>query len=107
MREPVKQLLTQIGAKKGAAMTRACLSVLFISLRQFPYFTFRIIMSFRKPCHMPFRKLIPPFTLTASLTRLYSAAASPSERLRSDGSLAIKIEPKKELNKLITSCIKK
>ena len=23
-------------------------------------------MSFRKPCHMPFRKLIPPFTLTAS-----------------------------------------
>ena len=21
-------------------------------------------MSFRKPCHMPFRKLIPPFTLT-------------------------------------------
>ena len=24
-------------------------------------------MSFRKPCHMPFRKLIPPFTLTVSL----------------------------------------
>ena len=23
-------------------------------------------MSFRKPCHMPFRKLIPPFTLTES-----------------------------------------
>ena len=23
-------------------------------------------MSFRKPCHMPFRKLIPPFTLTAN-----------------------------------------
>ena len=22
-------------------------------------------MSFSKPCHMPFRKLIPPFTLTA------------------------------------------
>ena len=22
-------------------------------------------MSLRKPCHMPFRKLIPPFTLTA------------------------------------------
>ena len=22
-------------------------------------------MSFRKPCHMPFRKLTPPFTLTA------------------------------------------
>ena len=27
-------------------------------------FTCRIIMSFRKPCRMPFRKLIPPFTLT-------------------------------------------
>ena len=23
-------------------------------------------MSFRKPCHMPFRKLIPPFTLTVA-----------------------------------------
>ena len=23
-------------------------------------------MSFLKPCHMPFRKLIPPFTLTAT-----------------------------------------
>ena len=25
-------------------------------------------MSFRKPCHMPFRKLIPSFTLTAWLS---------------------------------------
>ena len=32
-------------------------------LRHFPYLTFHIIMSFRKPCHMPFRKFIPPFTL--------------------------------------------
>ena len=24
-------------------------------------------MSFRKPCHMLFRKLIPPFTLTAKI----------------------------------------
>ena len=24
-------------------------------------------MSFRKPCHMPFRKLIPPFTLTVKV----------------------------------------
>ena len=30
----------------------------------FPYITFRIIMSFRKPCHMPLRKLILLFTLT-------------------------------------------
>ena len=28
------------------------------------YIIFRIIMSFRKLCHMPFRKLIPSFTLT-------------------------------------------
>ena len=27
-------------------------------------------MSFLKPCHMPFRKLIPPFTLTAPVTAL-------------------------------------
>ena len=32
----------------------------------FAYITFRIIMSFRKPCHMTFRKLIPLVTLTAS-----------------------------------------
>ena len=25
-------------------------------------------MSFRKPCHMPFHKLIPPFTLTEKKT---------------------------------------
>ena len=31
------------------------------------------------------------FCLLPSLTRLYSAAASPSERLRSDGSLAINV----------------
>ena len=65
MCEPVK--LTQIGTKKGAAMTRACLSVLFISLHHFPYFTFRIIMSFRK--------LIPPFTLTDSTVLYYTSFA--------------------------------
>ena len=26
-------------------------------------------MSFRKPRHMPFRKLIPPFTITESVSR--------------------------------------
>ena len=35
-----------------------------ISVSHSAYITFRIIMSFRKPCHMPFRKLIRPFTLT-------------------------------------------
>ena len=25
-------------------------------------------MSFHKPCHMPFRKLVPPFTLTGSIS---------------------------------------
>ena len=71
MREPVKQLLTQIGAKKGAAMKRA-----------FPYFTFCIIMSSRKPCHMPFRKLIPPFTLTATRHVSRERAALDSIALR-------------------------
>ena len=49
-----------IGAKKGAIFS------LVISLSHSAYITFRIIISFRKPCHMPFRKLIPPFTLTVS-----------------------------------------
>ena len=39
---------------------RAEFSVLFISLSHSAYITFRIIMSFRKPCHMPFRTLIRP-----------------------------------------------
>ena len=44
---------------------RALFSVEFISLdRSTAYIKFRIIMSFHKTCHMPFRKLIPPFTLT-------------------------------------------
>ena len=42
---------------------RAHLLVWFISLIHSAYITFRIIMSFRKPYHMPFRKLIPSFTL--------------------------------------------
>ena len=42
---------------------RAHFSVLF-SLGHSAYITFRIIMSFRKPCHMPFRNFIPPFTFT-------------------------------------------
>ena len=33
------------------------------------YIKFSIIRSFCKPCHMPFRKLIPSFTLTATYTR--------------------------------------
>ena len=32
-------------------------------------------MPFRKPCHMPFRKLIPPFTLTGVKTSLKKANA--------------------------------
>ena len=38
--------------------------------------TFHIIMSFRKPCHMPFRKLIPPFTITARCRRSRSFVRS-------------------------------
>ena len=56
---PANRLLTQIGVRNSAAETRACFPVEFLSLR--------IIMSFRKPCHMPFRKLIPNLTLTGIL----------------------------------------
>ena len=46
---------------------RVLFLVLFISFdHSAGYIKFRIIMSFRKPCHMPFCKLIPPFTLTDS-----------------------------------------
>ena len=54
-----------IGAKKGYTFqfNLFLLVILHILL------TFRIIMSFRKPCHMPFRKLIPSFTLTVGQMR--------------------------------------
>ena len=40
-------------------------------------------MSFRKPCHMPFRKLIPPFTLTGnSKTFFASNKKKPFKRAR-------------------------
>ena len=35
-----------------------------------------MIMSFRKPCHIPFRKLIPPFTLT-DLKGLFTWSGGP------------------------------
>ena len=60
---PANRLLAQIGAKNRATETRACFTVEFF----FPPFSiikFRIIMSFRKPCHMPLHKFIPSFTLT-------------------------------------------
>ena len=63
---PANRLLAQVGAKNSAAERRACFPVECFSLRHFPQIKFRIIMSFRKPCHMPFHKLIPPFTLTGS-----------------------------------------
>ena len=63
---PAKKLLTQIGAKKRRGKDGSMFFSLIYFFAPFPYFTFRIIMSFRKPCHMPFRKLIPPFTLTVS-----------------------------------------
>ena len=44
-------------------MTRFSLSFIIVSLRHSAYITFHTIMSFSKPCHMPFHKLMPPFTL--------------------------------------------
>ena len=46
-----------IGAKKGQFSVN-------LFLLNHSFIRFCIIMSFRKPCHMPFRKLILPFTLT-------------------------------------------
>ena len=54
-----------------------CFSVLFVSLRHCPYFTFPIIMSFRKPCHMPFRKLLLPSPV--SFLRRISTASETDE----------------------------
>ena len=42
------------------------------------YIKFRIIMSFRKPCQMPFRKLIQPFTLTVAYESFKSKLTSYS-----------------------------
>ena len=56
-----------------------CFSVLFVSLRHCPYFTFPIIMSFRKPCHMPFRKLLLPSPV--SFLRRISTASETDETL--------------------------
>ena len=44
-------------------MTLFSTSLIIISLRHSGYITFPKIMSFSKPCHMPFHKLMPPFTL--------------------------------------------
>ena len=68
--EPAKQFLLQIFAKKQSPAKKRrgrdarmifCLIYFF---GPFPYITSRIIMSFGKPCHMPFCERIPPFTLS-------------------------------------------
>ena len=62
--EPVtlkKSLLLQIDLRQK----RVHFSVLFISFSHFAYIAFRIIMSSRMPCHMPFLL----FTLTTGQIR--------------------------------------
>ena len=51
-----------LAPKKGALF-----SLKFISFSHSAYITFGMIMSFRKPCQMSFRKLISPFTLTSQI----------------------------------------
>ena len=41
-------------------------------------------MSVRKPCHMPFRKLIPPFTLTDWLFEYKTKAVKASKLSQSE-----------------------
>lgn len=51
---PVKQLLLQIGAKKGATGNAR---MFFCLIYLFAPFSICCIMLFRNPCHMPFRDL--------------------------------------------------
>ena len=66
----------------------------FFIKKYFNFFMFRDVPCsgfYRRPPKLHFFELDREFfCLLPSLARLYSAAASPSERLRSDGSLAIK-----------------
>ena len=60
---PAKKLLTQIGAKKRHGKDAR----MFFSLISFfaPFSIFYNYVIPQAACHMPFHKLIPPFTLTA------------------------------------------
>jgi len=73
---PAERLLLQICAKIRRRRDARMLFCLIYFSEPFPYITFRIIISFRKPCYMPFRKLIPPFTLTVMLRALRLALLS-------------------------------
>ena len=67
-----KRLYLQIGAQKKAparffSLMYFCESLCINRISHnyvIPQFVFCIIMPFRKSFHIPFRKLIPPFTLT-------------------------------------------
>ena len=61
-------LFLQIGQKKKKRAHAFLLNLVLYAI--FIYIKFSIIMSFRKPCHMPFRKLILPSKLSAIYTRL-------------------------------------
>ena len=68
-----KRLYLQIGAQKKArffSLMYFCESLCINRISHnnvIPQFLFCIIMPFRTSFHIPFRKLIPPFTLTAFL----------------------------------------
>ena len=51
------------------------------------FITFRIIMSFRKSCHMPFRKLMSPFTLT--VPKMYQNTLKPAFKKASMAMIAL------------------
>ena len=70
----------ELAQKNSAAETRTYFPVELFSLRHFPQIKFHIIMSFRKPCHMPFHKIIPPFTLTV-IKPLYTVLSKFSGKL--------------------------
>ena len=52
-------------------------------------------MSFRKPCHMPFRKLIPPFTLTDGRLPKYLIGRRTFRTNRNDSYAGVRTDSKK------------
>ena len=76
-----KRLYFQIGAQKKAhffSLMYFCESLCINRISHnyiIPQLVFCIIMPFRTSFHIPFRKLIPPFTLTANRSTLLYAGA--------------------------------
>ena len=87
-----KRLYLQIGAQKKArffSLMYFCESLCINRISHnyvIPQFLFCIIMPFRTSFHIPFRKLIPPFTLTAKVN---DKTDRPTDRPSQQSAIAI------------------